>query len=120
MSDSGILIICRSAPYGSSAARDALDLALTCSVFEQPVSLLFLDDGLFQLVKGQNPAAIGQKNLNAMQQSLPLYDIERLYVGARALAERGLAREDLILPVEPINESDLPRLLAEHTTVLSV
>lgn len=120
MSDKSILIICRSAPYGSSAARDALDLALTCSVFEQPVSLLFLDDALFQLLPGQAPAAIEQKNLNAIQQSLPLYDIDRLYVGVGALSARGLNAEDLILPVTPIAETEISRLLADHTTVLSV
>jgi tRNA 2-thiouridine synthesizing protein C len=120
MSAASILVITRSAPYGSSAARDALDVALTCSVFEQPVSLLFLDDAVFQLLKGQSPGGIGQKNLNAVQQSLPLYDIDRLYVGARALAERGLHASDLILPVQTIDEAELASLLADHTTVLSV
>lgn len=120
MRDNAVLIICRSAPYGSSAARDALDLALTCSVFEQPVSLLLLDDALFQLVKGQAPEPIGQKNLNAIQQSLPLYDIDRLYVGAQSLSMRGLDAEDLILPVTVIDEVDTGRLLADHTIVLSV
>ncbi|MBS99656.1 MAG: sulfurtransferase complex subunit TusC [Oceanospirillaceae bacterium] len=120
MSTHRFLVMTRSAPYGTSAARDALETALTCSVFEQPVTLLFLDDGVFQLLKGQAPAPIEQKNLNAMQQSLPLYDIERLCVSRRALELRGLSAADLILPVELIDDAALPALLAQHDTVLSI
>jgi len=120
MSVDGMLILTRSAPYGSSAARDALDVALTCSVFEQPVTLLFLDDGVFQLMKDQSPGDIAQKNLNAVQQSLPLYDIERLCVGKSSLERRGLSGDDLILPVEIVDDSSLPALLAQYRHVLSI
>lgn len=120
MSAEGILVMTRSAPYGSSAARDALDVALTCSVFEQPVTLLFLDDGVFQLLKEQSPSVIGQKNLNAVQQSLPLYDIERLCVGASSLEQRGLSQDELILPIELVDDTELPALLAQHRHVLSI
>ncbi|MBV1789911.1 sulfurtransferase complex subunit TusC [Marinobacterium sp. D7] len=120
MSTEGILVMTRSAPYGSSAARDALDVALTCSVFEQPVTLLFLDDGVFQLLKGQSPSVIGQKNLNAVQQSLPLYDIKRLCVSTSSLEQRGLRQDELILPVELVDDAALPALLAQHRHVLSI
>ncbi|KEA61883.1 tRNA 5-methylaminomethyl-2-thiouridine synthase TusC [Marinobacterium lacunae] len=120
MSAEGILIMTRAAPYGSSAARDALDAALTCSVFEQPVTLLFLDDGVFQLLKGQSPTEISQKNLNAVQQSLPLYDIERLCVSRSSLDSRGLGTDDLILPVEVVGDAELPQLLSQHRHVLSI
>lgn len=116
----GILVLTRSAPYGTSAARDALDVALTCSVFEQTVTMLFLDDAVFQLLKDQTPAAIAQKNLNAVQQSLPLYDIERLCVGRESLSSRGLSIDNLVLPVELVDESDLAALLAQHRHVLSI
>lgn len=119
MSDNSILILMRSAPYGSSSARDALDAALTCSVFEVPVTLLFMDDAVYQLLKGQAPAEIGQKNLNAIQQSLPLYDIDRLCVSASAMARRGLSEEQLSLPVESVDATAIARLMAEHTHVLS-
>ena len=48
MSTHRFLVMTRSAPYGTSAARDALETALTCSVFEQPVTLLFLDNNMIQ------------------------------------------------------------------------
>lgn len=120
MTGKSFLIVTRAAPYGSSAAREALDVALTCSVFEQPITLLFLDDGVLQLLAGQSPAQVQQKSLNAVQQSLPLYDIERLCVSRTALQARGLDPAQLILPVELIDDSQLPALMAEHDVVLSI
>lgn len=119
MSETSILILMRSAPYGSSAARDALDAALTCSVFEAPVTLLFMDDAVYQLLKNQSPAEIGQKNLNSIQQSLPLYDIDRLCVDQSALSHRGLSEEQLSLPVESVDAAAIASLMAEYTHVLS-
>ncbi len=120
MSGKSFLIISRSAPYGSSAARDALDVALTCAVFEQPVTLLFMDDGVLQLLAGQDPQPIGQKNLNAVQQSLPLYDIERLCVCRASLDARGLETQQLLLPVEAVAAEAIAQLIAEHDVVLSI
>ena len=56
-SEKSFLIINRKAPYGSSAARDALDVALTVSVFEQPLKLLFMDDAVLQLLPEHNAEA---------------------------------------------------------------
>lgn len=114
------LIISRSAPYGSSAAREALELALAATLFDQPVAILLLDDGVYQLLPNQAPAAIQQKNLGAMQQALPLYDIDRIYVSARAMAERGLTPADLALPVEAISDTQLAKFLSQQDVVLNV
>lgn len=120
MSQRSCLIISRAAPYGGSAARDALDVALTCAVFEQSVTLLLLDDGVLQLVRNQAPEAINQKNLNAIQQSLPLYDIERICVSRQALEQRGLSNDQLVLTVEPVEAEDIRTLIAQHDVVLSI
>lgn len=113
------LIINRHSPYGSSSARDALDVALTVSVFEQPLSLLFLDDGVFQLLPDHNPAAINQKNLSANLAMLEMYDIDQLFVGAQALQQRGLSRESLALPVQVLSDSEIAMLVSRHDQVLT-
>ncbi|MGH1461296.1 MAG: DsrE family protein, partial [Neptuniibacter sp.] len=77
MSTKSVLIINRTPPYGSSSPREALDVALTCSIFEQPVSLLFLGAGLFQLLNNQHTESIDQKNLESIMSSLPMYDIDQ-------------------------------------------
>lgn len=115
-----ILLISKCPPYGSSSARDMLDIALTCSVFEQSVSLLFLGDGVLQLLKNQNPLHIGQKNLNALQSSLAMYDIEKIYVDDRALAFHGIALDDLHLNVTCVKEDTLKALIREHDVVFTL
>lgn len=113
------LIMSRRPPYGSAHAREALDAALTTAVFEQPVAMLFLDDGVYQLLKDQDSAAIAQKNLAATLGALPLYDIDRIYVCARALRERGLDPQQLVAAVEPLEAGDIADLIRQHDLVLS-
>jgi len=119
MSDKSVLIINRSPPYGSCKPREALDIALTCSIFELPVSLLFLDDGVLQLIGNQQPEAIGQKNLQSVMASFPMYDIDKLYVSSSALRMHSLQLEDLSLPVQLINDETITELLNRHSTVLT-
>ena len=92
MSDKkSVLIINQAAPYGSSHARESLDVALTCSIFEMPVSLLFIGDGLFQLLSGQSPDTLNMKKHEAMLSALPMYDIEQVFVTDEDLRANGLA-----------------------------
>ena len=114
------LIISRAAPYGSAAAREALELALACALFDREVALLLLDDAVYQLLPDHSPAGIGQKNLAAMQQSLPLYDVEKIYVCQRSLEARGLRPEALALPVTPVDPQSLKALLREHEAIINV
>ncbi len=112
------LLVCRTAPYGAARAREALDMALAAAAFDQDVGLLFLGDGVWQLVRGQNPEAIGQKAFDKQLGSLPLYSIDRLYVDAQALDERALAPEDLVLPTQPLSSAAIAVLLKEQDVVL--
>ncbi len=114
-----VLIVNRKPPYGSSSPREALDVALTCGIFEQPVSLLFLDDSIFQLLKEQQPGDISQKNLSANLSALPMYDIDQLFVCAKSLADHGLTCDDLILPVSLLQPSEIAPLFAKHDVVLT-
>ena len=112
------LLICRRAPYGQSLAREALDVALTAATFDQTVALLFIGDGVLQLVKSQQPAAIAQKALDKQLSALPLYDVETLYVEADALRARGLGTGDLVLPVELLDTAEIERQIEAHDVVL--
>ena len=56
-----LLIITRRPP-AHLAAREALDLALAAAAFGVPVGLLFMDDGVLQLRKGQDATLLEQYN----------------------------------------------------------
>ena len=47
------MFVNRKAPYGTIYALEALEVVLISAAFEQDVSLAFLDDGVYQLMKGQ-------------------------------------------------------------------
>ena len=48
----------RKAPHGTIYAHEALEVVLIAAAFEQDVSLAFIDDGVYQLKKGQNTDGI--------------------------------------------------------------
>lgn len=89
------LYVNRKAPYGTIYALESLEVVLIGAAFDQDVSLAFLDDGVFQLTKGQNTDGIGVKNFSPTFRALGDYDVTKLYVEAESLAERGLTEDDL-------------------------
>ena len=112
------LCVCRRPPYGSSLAREALDVALAAAAFDQPVALLFLGDGVLQLLPQQQAPGIDQKPLDKQLAALPLYDVDKLYVDSEALHARQLQPADLALPAQPLTPGEITVLLAEHDVVL--
>lgn len=115
-----ILFISRHAPYGSSIARDALDALLAASAYDQQLGLLFMDDGVFQLLRNQEGQSIEQKNIAAILPVLPLYDVENIYVHWESLHQRGITQTDLVLDsVQLIDSMAVSRLLAQQDQLLS-
>jgi len=89
------LYVDRKAPYGTIYALESLEVVLIGAAFEQDVSLAFLDDGVFQLTKGQKTDGIGVKNFSPTFRALGDYDVTKLYVERESLVERGLSEDDL-------------------------
>lgn len=92
-----ILLVSRQAPYGKSTAREAIDMALAAAVYDQHIEVLFMDDGVFQLLKHQQSQQVDQKNISAVLSALSLYDIENIYVHQESLKARAINADDLVL-----------------------
>jgi tRNA 2-thiouridine synthesizing protein C len=113
-----VLLMIRHSPYGSGLARASLDVALAAAAFEQPVSLLFMGEGVLQLLPDQDSTQIGRKNLSRALTSLPLYDIDSVYVD-RAAADRyhlDLATAPLV--VLPLDSRQIHQLMCQHDHLL--
>jgi tRNA 2-thiouridine synthesizing protein C len=95
----------RRAPYGTIYAWESLEVVLIGAAFDQDVSLAFLDDGVYQLVKGQDTTGVDMKNFSPTYQALGDYDVTKLYVEKESLDERGLTLEDL-MPLTYEDEDD--------------
>lgn len=90
------LYVNRKAPYGTVYALESLEVVLIGAAFEQDVSLLFMDDGVFQIAKGQNTDGIEMKNFSPTYSALGDYDIKNIYVDKQSMEERGLTLDDLL------------------------
>ena len=84
------------APYGTVYALESLEVVLISAAFDQDVSLVFCDDGVFQITKNQNTEASGMKNFSPAYRALGDYDINKLYVEKESLEERGLTLDNLM------------------------
>lgn len=89
------LYVNRKAPYGTIYALESLEVVLIGAAFDQDVSLAFLDDGVFQLVKSQDTKEIGVKNFSPTYRALGDYEVTKLFVEQESLDERGLTADDL-------------------------
>ena len=71
-----ILFLATAAPYASAQPLEALEAMLVAGIFDQEVSVLFKGEGLYQLLKGQDGAALGQRTLG---KALHVYCVQILH-----------------------------------------
>jgi tRNA 2-thiouridine synthesizing protein C len=113
-----LLLVLRRAPYGDPLARASLDVALAAAAFEQDVQLLFMDDGVWQLLPAQEPAQLALKSMLSTLRSMPLYDLETFHVDAASLQQRQLQAAQLDGNINLLAADQLPVFLDGFDQVL--
>ena len=91
------------------AADETTDLMLVSGVFEQRVSVLFMDDGVYQLV--------GLDTRQSSLKALPTYEVSDLYAATASIAARGIETPSA-LDVELLDEDAVRNLIAAHEIVV--
>ncbi len=133
MATKKFMFVNRKAPYGTVYALESLEVVLISAAFDQDVSLAFIDDGVYQITKGQDTTGIGQKNFSKAYKALGDYDISKLYVEKESLAERGLTQDDLMdlvwedededwaekSSIIMVNREEMAAVMAEQEVTLS-
>ena len=114
-----LMILNRRAPYGTVYALESLEVVLTGAAFDQDVSLVFMDDGVYQLKQGQRPAGIGMKNFSPAFRALRDYDVEKIFVEHESMLVRGLDETDLIVPVQVVDAEALGELIDSQDVLLN-
>ncbi len=112
------LIVTRRSPCQGGIAKSALDTVLAMAVFDQPVALLFQGEGVLQLLPDQATELLGRGSLSRQLESLPLYDIDSLFVDAPAARHYGLDLTLCALAISPLEDSQIRDLMLQHHTVL--
>jgi len=113
------LYVNRKAPYGTIYALESLEVVLIGAAFEQDVSLIFMDDGVYQITKGQDTAGIEMKNFSPTYRALEMYDVEKLYVEKESMEARGLSADDFLVDVEVLDSTQIADLMEDQDVVLS-
>ncbi len=113
------LFVLRKPAHSGAYVQEMLDIILTTAAFDQNVSILLLDDSVFQLKNNQNPEINGMKDTAAIFKALEIYDVNAIYSEVESLQERGLKPVDLCLPVQALYRKDISSFTKRFDVVLS-
>ena len=112
------LVIQRHPPYSGQAASESLDIALGFAVMDQDCALLFVDDGVWQVLCEQAPSV--QKNLAKHFAALPMYGIEQCFCERESLEARGITSDRLIEGITLIDRTQVNALIAKANGVFAL
>ena len=111
----------RTAPHGNAISLEGLDALLAATAFcdEEEIGVFFIDDGVLNLLDGQNPELLLQKDFIRTFKLLDLYDIEQRFVCADSLDQYNLQTEQLIISAEKIDRTSLINKLRQVEKVFT-
>ena len=111
----------RTAPHGNAISLEGLDALLAATAFcdEEEIGVCFIDDGVLNLLDGQNPELLLQKDFIRTFKLLDLYDIEQRFVCADSLDQYNLQTEQFIISAEKIDRTSLIKKLSQIEKVFT-
>lgn len=115
---SKVAMLMRKAPYGTVYPAEGFRAMMGIAVFETPVCVVFIDDGVYVPVKGQDPSEIDMKPLGEGFPTLPDVGITEFYVHDESLAERGISAGDLTISAKVVSSVEVAEILAGCKAVL--
>jgi tRNA 2-thiouridine synthesizing protein C len=115
---SKIMFVMRKAPHGSIYAYEGLEAILIMGAYEQEISVVFLDDGVYVLKKEQDTKPLGVKGFAKTFTALEDYDVTNIYTDKESLEVRGLTVDDLIIKPKVLEASEIANLMEEQHVLL--
>jgi tRNA 2-thiouridine synthesizing protein C len=113
-----VAVLMRKAPYGSVYTAEGFRTIMGIAVFEMDISIVFMDDGVYALLAGQDPGQLDMKPLGDGFEMLRDFDVEKFYVHDESLVERGLTPQDLVMDVEVVSGAQIAEILEKAHKVL--
>lgn len=116
-----VLIIFRKGPYGHINSLEGVRIAQGLLVLDVENDAVFIDDGVFNLIKDQNPDSIGHHSVMGALESMHRYEIP-IFAIESSLKQRGIKPEDLDpkLEVKIITIDDLSELIKEAEATIAL
>ena len=113
-----VLFVLRQSPYGSSKAREILDMVFASAVFDREIALLFTGPGLFCVTADQSPQ--GTANVSKNFASLPIYGVDKFYAVEEDLLQYELGIDQLALDLEAIPQAQLSAFYQQFDQVMVI
>lgn len=106
--------------FNHPTARESLDLALIFGTYEQQVSVIFLGDGIYQLLDNQDPELIDSKDYLSTMKAFPLYDIDHIVACADDMEARGVINLPLSMNIELLSQAEIAQQLKTFDHVITM
>lgn len=125
-----IMFTVRHAPHGTIYVYEGLEVKLIMAAYDADISVVFMDDGVLALKKGQDTKELGIKGFAATYGALTDYEISKIFVDHTSMEERGMTQEDLLQvgededteePIIPtmVSSREIAAMMAEQHNILS-
>ena len=116
-----IIVLFRKGPYGQINSLEGVRVGQGLLVLDVENDAVFIDDGVFNLIKNQNPEGIGHHSVMGALEALHRYEVP-IFALDISLEQRGIRPEDLDpkLEVKIISVAELSDLLLEACATIAL
>jgi tRNA 2-thiouridine synthesizing protein C len=116
---SKILLVVKSSPYGSGRAAEGFRMATAMIAMDVLPQILFVDDGVYCLLKSQKPEASGFASF--MERLKTLADLVGLSALSDSLFQRKLKPNDLEenFNVKTLSINEVAELISQNEAVIT-
>ena len=114
-----VLIRMSKSPLNGLISGEQLETAMVAATFEQEVSILFIGDGVFNLLPDQATQEVKGYNIAKMLLALPTFEVNNLFVCERSLEHRQIGVSNLSKNAKVISFEEQRRLIETADVVLS-
>jgi len=112
-------LVVKSSPYGSVLAAECFRIATAIIAMDVLPQVLFIDDGVYCLLKEQNPEQAGLRSFSERLKTLA--DLIGLYVAEHSLHRRNLKKTDLdeSYNLKTVSMEEVTSMFLENETVIT-
>lgn len=111
------LFIFSTTPYGDKQGLETLDALLISASFDNQVSVLFVDDGIFQLLSGQNVIPSGRKAYTKTFGALADFELNQIYIDRTSAKARGVDIGQLDIQAQMLDSLEVANMIAQQDRV---
>jgi tRNA 2-thiouridine synthesizing protein C len=104
----------------SASFKESIDLALVCAAFDQTVNIIFIDNGVYNIVQNQSYQELNDKNHLDILKGLEFYDIYNIYAEIESLDRRNITSENIINLCQTLTSVEIKKIYFQANHVVNI